>query len=89
MAYNEEQGITPQTIYKTAEEIMRTTTVADVRKNAPMVAETKVAYEPGMKKEDIIERLKKEMRAAAANLEFERAAVLRDEIQKLSEMENN
>ncbi len=89
MAYNEEQGITPQTIYKTAEEIMRTTTVADVRKKVPMVAETKVAYEPGMKKEDIIERLKKEMRAAAANLEFERAAVLRDEIQKLSEMENN
>jgi len=86
-AYNNEQGITPETIYKTAEEILKVTTVADVRKNIPKVAETEVKYEPGMKKEDVLERLNKEMLSAAANLEFERAAVLRDEIQRLQKLD--
>jgi len=86
-AYNKEQGITPETIYKTAEEILKVTTVADVRKNLPRVAETEVPYEPGMEKEDVIDRLNKEMLSAAANLEFERAAVLRDEIQRLKNLE--
>jgi excinuclease ABC subunit B len=87
IAYNEKQGITPETIYKTAEEILKVTTVADVRKSLPKVAEAEVAYEPGMQKEDVIERLNKEMLSAAANLEFERAAVLRDEIKRLKDLE--
>jgi excinuclease ABC subunit B len=83
MEYNQQMGITPQTIYKTAEEIMRTTSVADVRKTLPRVAETEITYGDRLSREEIIERLSKEMQAAAANLEFERAAILRDEIKRL------
>ncbi|HID39637.1 MAG TPA: excinuclease ABC subunit UvrB, partial [Calditrichaeota bacterium] len=45
MKYNKERGITPQTIYKTAEEILNATSIADVRKTIPMVAETKLEYD--------------------------------------------
>jgi len=83
LKYNEEMGITPQTIYKTADEIMRTTSVADVRKNLPQVAEPEITYGDTLSREELIERLEKEMRSAAANLEFERAAILRDEIKHI------
>ncbi len=87
MAYNKKMGITPQTILKTAEEIMRTTTVADVRKQLPKaVAEPAVEYGDTLSGEELIERLTKEMQIAAANLEFERAAILRDEIKRLKKM---
>ena len=81
--YNQKSGITPQTIYKTTEEIMRSTAVADIRKSLPKVAEVKVTYGDKLSKEELLERLEKEMRSAAANLEFERAAVLRDEINRI------
>ena len=81
--YNQKSGITPQTIYKTTEEIMRSTAVADIRKSLPKVAEVKVTYSDKLSKEELLERLEKEMRSAAANLEFERAAVLRDEINRI------
>ena len=86
LRYNKEHHITPQTIYKTAEEIMRTTSVADVRKGLPKaVAEPAITYGDNLGSEEIIERLTKEMQTAAANLEFERAAILRDEIKRLKE----
>ncbi len=83
IAYNKKAGITPKTIYKTAEEIMRSTAVADIRKSIPKVAEVKVSYGDKLSREDLLERLEKEMRIAAVNLEFERAAVLRDEIKRV------
>ncbi|HGY56813.1 MAG TPA: excinuclease ABC subunit UvrB [Caldithrix abyssi] len=83
MQYNREKGITPQTVYKTAEEILQTTSVADVRKSLPVAAEPAPEYDAGMDREELIERLTAEMKAAAANLEFERAAILRDEIEQL------
>ncbi|MCD4691947.1 MAG: UvrB/UvrC motif-containing protein, partial [Calditrichales bacterium] len=82
-AYNKEQGITPQTIYKTAEEIMRATSVADVRKTQPKVSEPEITYGDTLSREELLERLDKEMQAAAANLEFKRAVVLRDEIKRI------
>lgn len=85
LAFNEEHSITPQTIYKTAEEILKSTSVADVRKELPKVGEPGVAYGEHLSKADLVERLTQEMRSAAANLEFERAAVLRDEIQKIKD----
>ena len=81
--YNKKAGITPKTIYKTAEEIMRSTAVADIRKSMPKVAEVQVSYGDKLSREELLERLEKEMRVAAANLEFERAAVLRDEIKRI------
>ncbi len=88
--YNEEHGITPKTILKSIEEIMSSTSIADVRgrENKEKYTITKVA-EPVIKymsKEqrlELLEQLKEEMYNAAKDLEFERAAALRDEISLL------
>jgi excinuclease ABC subunit B len=80
--YNKEHGITAQTVYKTAEEILATTRVADVRHKIPQVAESVPDY-GNLDKEELVERLTKEMQSAAANLEFERAAMIRDEIKRI------
>jgi excinuclease ABC subunit B len=83
LIYNTEHGITPATIFKTAEEILRSTSVADVRKNQPVVSDVKINYGKNLSNEEMIKRLEKDMRTAAVNLEFERAAALRDEIKRL------
>jgi excinuclease ABC subunit B len=93
--YNEKHGITPKTIYKTTEEILSTTTVADVRKGREDYGKRKtgftVALQPIIKhltpeqKKELIEQLTVEMHNAAKDLEFERAAAIRDEIQRLKE----
>ncbi len=83
-AYNREHGITPKTVYKTVEEIMQTTSVADVKgkyKSKRKVRE--FDYMDQLTQQELIERLEAEMKAAAENLEFEKAARLRDEILKL------
>lgn len=93
--YNEKHGITPKTIYKTTEEILSTTTVADVRKGREDYGKRRtgftVALQPIIKhltpeqKKELIEQLTVEMHNAAKDLEFERAAAIRDEIQRLKE----
>lgn len=82
MEYNKQHNITAATIYKTTEEILATTSVADVRSKMPRVKEPVINYGK-LDKEELLERLAKEMQSAAANLEFERAAVIRDEIKRL------
>lgn len=76
--YNAEHGITPQGIRKA---------IKDITERVKVVAETRTAYitEP-MAKEDIarlIKELESQMKIAARNLEFERAALLRDRIIEL------
>ncbi|MCX8056355.1 MAG: excinuclease ABC subunit UvrB [Ignavibacteria bacterium] len=93
--YNKKHGITPKTIYKTTEEILSTTAVADVRKGREDYSKKKsgiaVALQPIIKhltpqqKQELIEQLTIEMHNAAKDLEFERAAAIRDEIQRLKE----
>ncbi len=93
--YNKKHGITPKTIYKTTEEILSTTTVADVRRGKEDYGKRKtpftVALQPIIKhltsqqKQELIEQLTIEMHNAAKDLEFERAAAIRDEIQRLKE----
>lgn len=91
--YNEKNGIVPATIYKSLEDIMASTSIADIRKKEEKESYgfSKVA-EPVLKcmnkeqKEDLIEQLTEEMHKAAKDLEFEKAANLRDEIQKLRKM---
>jgi excinuclease ABC subunit B len=93
--YNEKHGITPKTIYKTTEEILSTTAVADVRKGREDYGRKKtgftVALQPIIKhltpeqKKELIDQLTVEMHNAAKDLEFERAAAIRDEIQRLKE----
>lgn len=83
LVYNEQNGITPETIFKTAEEIILATAVADVKQKTSRISEPQIEYGSLEDKEEILKHLEKEMRAAAANLEFERAAVLRDEMDRL------
>ena len=90
--YNREHGITPTTISKTTDEVLAATAVADVkvardarreREKPPMIADNIVKYMTAAQKNDLLEELRKEMRNAARDLEFERAAELRDEIARL------
>jgi excinuclease ABC subunit B len=80
--YNEKHGITPRTIYKSREEILKTTTFADSRTTST-VREERMDYLKEMGVEDQLSHLQKAMREAAKNLEFEKAAFYRDEIEKL------
>ena len=75
-AYNEENGITPQSIRKT---------VRDITERVKAVAETRAEYvtHGEIPKEDLlrlIKELEAQMKTAARNLEFEKAALLRDQI---------
>lgn len=81
IAYNEEHGMVPKTISKKIAEILEISTVAEESE----VYETTEAVQV-KSKEDIhrlITKLQGEMMEAAKNLQFERAAQLRDEITKL------
>jgi excinuclease ABC subunit B len=82
--YNQTHGITPQTIYKTREEILKTTAFADSRTEST-IKEGKPDYPDFLSLEDKIEHLEKAMRQASKNLEFEKAASFRDELRKLKE----
>ncbi|MDI6804722.1 MAG: excinuclease ABC subunit UvrB [Bacteroidota bacterium] len=93
--YNEKHSIQPKTIYKTVDEIIASTAVADVkaarddrreRAKIPIIAESIIRYLTKDQRKDMIEELYTTMRAAAKDLEFERAAQLRDEINRLEIM---
>ncbi len=84
--YNEEHGITPQSIKKSVQEIRFTTAVADARdvgvdeeKTGAAVAESVAGYE-APDPEVLVRQLEQEMREAAQALDFETAARLRDEL---------
>jgi excinuclease ABC subunit B len=92
--YNKENNITPKTIYKSVEEILSSTSIADVRKRDYdkeeeaflKVAEPVIKYMTNDQRKDLIEQMTEEMLAAAKDLEFERAASMRDEIDKLKKL---
>ena len=84
MAYNQEHGITPETIRKTREEILRATAFADSKTVVIEEVETPDFF-ASMTYEDQVAFLSKAMKKAAENLEFESAARLRDEIVKIRE----
>ena len=92
LEYNKIHGITPVTIYKSVEEILSATAIADVaaqraarREGAKVttVSDSLVKYLTEDQRKDLLAELKEEMRRAAKDLEFERAAELRDEIERL------
>lgn len=84
LEYNTAHGIVPQTIQKTVEEILKTTSVADVRSKYKTKKEVRhFDYMDRLTGLQLIEQLEKEMKSAAENLEFEKAARLRDEINQL------
>jgi excinuclease ABC subunit B len=83
--YNREHNITPQTIIKSIESTLVTAYEADYFK-VPLELESIEDY-TAANIEATIARLQHEMRAAAKNLEFERAAELRDRIKYLRDRE--
>ena len=74
--YNEAHGITPQTITKSVAEILEISSHKEDGKKK------RKHYTPAERAE-LIEKYKKEMKAAAKLLEFEHAAYLRDKIKEL------
>ncbi|WP_419163669.1 excinuclease ABC subunit UvrB [Candidatus Palauibacter sp.] len=78
-AYNLEHGIEPRSIVKSVREIRFSTAVADVREAQPAVFERGGSHQE-LSAEELAEVIEKDMRAAAAALEFETAARLRDEL---------
>ena len=77
MKYNEEHGIVPETIKKDVRDILEISSKDNIQER---VAKRRLSER---EKNELIEKLTKEMRAAARLLEFEHAAYLRDQIQKL------
>jgi excinuclease ABC subunit B len=95
LEYNALHNISPRTVTKSIHEVLTATAVADVkaardqrreRAKMPKVAEAVVRYLSPEQRKDLIEELRAEMLKASRDLEFERAAELRDEIQKLEAM---
>ena len=86
VAHNQAHGIVPQTIYRSREEILQTTSVLERVRGAEKqeaVAEPEVEYAAGEDIEELLEELERQMKKAAEGLEFEKAARLRDEITRL------
>jgi excinuclease ABC subunit B len=84
--YNRVHGITPQTVKKSVRNILASIYESDYF-TVPTLADIKEEYVPVKEIPEIIEKLKKQMKEAASRLEFERAAELRDKIQRLEEVE--
>ena len=82
LAYNQEHGITPVTISKSVDEIMRATSVADAAAG-PDVQDLLPAAVMDLDREALMEVLDREMLAAASREDFEMAAVFRDRLDEL------
>ena len=79
--HNERHGIVPQTVRKSLQEIEWSTRVADVRERpVAKVAEPDATYASEVDAEEFVKILEEEMSKAAKALDFERAAVLRDQL---------
>ena len=76
--YNEEHGITPQTIRKSVRDTIKATIVEDIQSEYDINENQSV--------EDIISKLTDEMLKYAKNMEFEKAAELRDKIKTLENL---
>jgi excinuclease ABC subunit B len=81
-AYNEEHGITPQSIVKGIDEVMSSVYERDYL--TPAIArETTPRFRTQAELDAHVLNLQEQMKAAAANLDFEKAASLRDQIKGL------
>ena len=81
IAYNEANGITPETVKKNVEDVLAGLYQGDVDMNRVTATVEKPLH--GGNLEAVLDGLRTDMRKAAENLEFEEAARLRDEIKRL------
>jgi len=84
--YNRKNNITPTSIKKNIHNVLASVYEADYF-TVPVVAEPEAEYVSLKEIPEMIEKLRKEMKKAAEQLEFERAAKLRDRIKELEKME--
>lgn len=86
-AYNKEHGITPKTICKAVEDILeheKEEAQADAKMDADVLKKAANLFSKSERKK-VIAALKKEMEECAERMEYEKAAVLRDEIREIEE----
>jgi len=80
-AYNEEHGITPESVIRQIDDVL--TSVYERDYMTPAAREPQDRFRTQAELDAEIGRLEKDMKAAAANLDFERAAALRDTLKAL------
>ncbi|UTA67439.1 excinuclease ABC subunit UvrB [Emticicia sp. 21SJ11W-3] len=95
MAYNEEHGITPKTVFKSREAIMEQTSIADSRASTKtyyieplevsIAADPVVSYMNKGQLQKLMDETQKKMERAAKELDFLEAARFRDEMMQLKE----
>ncbi|MEA3439172.1 MAG: excinuclease ABC subunit UvrB [Chloroflexota bacterium] len=86
VAYNEEHGIQPVSIFKEVRDLTDRITVKAVAEPRAEYTTDRVAGMPQKEIKSVIDELNKEMKRAAKELEFEKAAILRDQIYELRTM---
>ena len=82
-AYNDEHGITPQSIVKQIDDVMSSVYERDYMTPAAGARRGPSASAPRPSSTRTSPALQEEMETAAANLDFEKAAALRDDIKRL------
>ena len=85
MAYNKEHGITPTTIRKAVEDILerQMKDAEDIQKEELKIQRSAYNLLSEKDRKKYIRSLEKEMRECAERLEFEKAATIRDEIERI------
>ena len=86
LAYNVENGITPETVKKNVEDILSGLYKGDTDQ-ARVTATVETSLQGGSNLQAVLDGLRGDMRKAAENLEFEEAARLRDEVRRLEAVE--
>jgi len=84
-AYNKENNITPETVLKTREEIIRATRFADTKSEEDETGVDKPSNFFRMADEDQLAFMMKAMKKASDNLDYETAIMIRDEINAMKE----
>ena len=86
-AHNETHSIVPETVYKTREQILQSTSVADSRGGPNprdrAVRERLAGMAQELEREELAKSIEAEMKAAAERLDYQTAALLRDELFEL------
>jgi excinuclease ABC subunit B len=85
-AYNAEHGITPESVVRRIDDVLSSVYERDYG-SAPKVESDRQPFRTQAELDAEIARLEKEMKAAAANLDFERAASVRDMLKRLRSRE--